>query len=128
MTLAALTPLNHVFTYLPCRINKIGWLNVRRHPSDVYEPERVNGVAVPLPILDEFFARAHSEYRQSPEKVVRLIDAREGSEREAVRVISGSAYLAKLVRVLHTTSTPRVTGYGVRHGIAFLLLHGLLAA
>lgn len=105
---------------------KIGWLNVRRDADEFYKPERVNGVAVRQKVLDESFAIMHGEYVRNPANVVSFVDPREGSEREALRVISGAPYLAALVHDLQTMPTPRITGYGVRHGIAFLLLHGLL--
>jgi exopolyphosphatase/pppGpp-phosphohydrolase len=105
---------------------KFGWLTVRSRMSEVYRPERVNGVSVPLNIFDQFFTTMGAAYRRTPDQVARSIDEREGSEDEALRVISGTAYFSSLVRSVHHTTAPRISGWGLRHGMAFLLLHELL--
>lgn len=105
---------------------KFGWLTVRARLSEAYRPERVNGISVPLSIFDQFFSTMGAAYRRTPDQVARSIDEREGSEDEALRVISGTAYFSSLVRSVHHTTAPRISGWGLRHGMAFLLLHELL--
>jgi exopolyphosphatase/pppGpp-phosphohydrolase len=105
---------------------KIGWLKVRKDLSDVYRPDLVNGVKVTLGVLTELFAKMDPLYRRDPQSVIKIIDPRRNSEEEAVRVLSGAPYLAALANSIHKGKEYFVSGYGVRHGMAYLLKHRLM--
>lgn len=119
---------NGVVYFIGSVATKIGWLIKRRNESEAYRPDLVNGAKIELEKFDELFATIDLRYRRNPKAVVRIIDARRGSEREAVRVISGIPYIAALAKSVHAGNTFLVSGYGVRHGMAYLLKHGLVEA
>ncbi len=77
-------------------------------------------------VLTEIFAQMDPLFRRNPQSVIKVIDPRRNSEEEAVRVLSGSLYLAELASSIHKGKEYFVSGYGVRHGMAFLLKHSLL--
>lgn len=119
---------NGVMYFVGGVATKIGWLSKRANESEVYRPDLVNGVKVTLDDLSKLFVTLDQLYRSKPQYVVRIIDPRRGSEHEAVRVISGAPYLVALAKSAHAGKAFLVSGYGVRHGMAYLLMHRLVQA
>lgn len=105
---------------------RIGWLSKRKYLSQDYRPDLVNGVKVRLDDLKEMYRTMGPAYIKNPQEVQRIIDPRKGSEEEALRVLSGSPYILELVTSIYEGETIRVSGYGLRHGMAFLLQHKIL--
>ncbi len=106
---------------------KLAWLDKRQSPADFYKPNLVNdhplGVAGILKQREEL-----SRLREkNPEAARRFVDARSGSEDETVRIVAGSTFLLMIAIKLNYRCV-RVSGYGLRHGMAFLILRGLVPA
>lgn len=104
---------------------KIAWLKVRKGVSDFYKPHLVNDVPLSMKELFELHSNILKLYRQSPEKARALVDSRAGAEDDFARVMSGSVFLMMLCTKLDYPLV-RVSGYGVRHGMAFLVLKELI--
>ncbi|WLQ16818.1 hypothetical protein O5O45_12915 [Hahella aquimaris] len=107
-------------------VTKIAWQMVRENDTDLYRPEAVNGVIVKLDDLTDWFAKTSRDYKLSPLAVQKTIDPRRNTEKEALRTLSGGPYIWGLVTTVHAGETFLTTGYGLRHGIAFLLKNELI--
>ena len=106
---------------------KIGWLS--RRGEDVratYRPELVNGVEIPTLHLEELYRVVFAAYSKNPGVAAQIIDDRKGSSAEVLRVLSGAPFLYELCRAVSAGKTFKVSGYGVRHGMAFLLRQDLI--
>jgi exopolyphosphatase/pppGpp-phosphohydrolase len=104
---------------------KLAWFKVRKDSAEAYQPHRVNDVPLNVAWILDKRTWLDNLYRKDPERARQYVDARSGSEDEAPRVISGSALLL-LTSVKLGYQDVRVSGYGVRHGMAFLMVNGLI--
>lgn len=102
---------------------KLAWLKVRNRADEPYQPYRVNGVELSTEHLIRIYGELSRLYDQSPKKVSMVVDPRPGSTDEGVRVLSSAPFLALLVSRISSRSDLLVTGYGLRHGMSFLLLN-----
>ena len=105
---------------------KIGWFKVRKSLDDFYQPHRVNGARLSVSILTNVFAELSKVFKLDPDKARRLVDARAGSEDEFIRIISSAPFLAIVRNFVDNRDELKITGYGVRHGMAFLIMNELL--
>lgn len=105
---------------------KIGWMSVRKGLDDHYNPARVNGVKLSVMNFIDIFKTVGKMYETNPIKAQRFVDQRRGSESETPRVISSAPYLAFLRNIFNNGTDIFITGYGVRHGIGFLMLNDLI--
>lgn len=105
---------------------KIAWINVRENEREHYKPHKINGAHLTVPYLLTLYSRLSAAYTKSPKSVENFIDSRRGSEDETPRVISSAPFLAKLRADVALGDDLYVTGYGVRHGMAFLMSKSLL--
>ncbi|MDR3472897.1 MAG: hypothetical protein P4M09_14640 [Devosia sp.] len=104
---------------------KIGWMKVRRNGDQEYKPYLVNGVSTSPTELIELYQKL-AKLRITDSTIGRkLVDARPGSEDEFERVLTGSVFLAGLTTKLGAGEALYISGYGLRHGAAFLLQQGL---
>lgn len=107
---------------------RIGWLASGKSGSDEYRPEKVNGVKITRNGLIQLQKKLSSIYAENPEKARRLIDARKGRELEALRVLGSTPFLLFLANHLDSRGQYFISGYGVRHGMAFLIKRNLITA
>jgi exopolyphosphatase/pppGpp-phosphohydrolase len=107
---------------------KLGWFKVRKSLDDFYQPHRVNGARLSVSILTSVFAELSKMFKADPDKARRLVDARAGSEDEVVRIIASAPFLAIVRNFVDNRDELKITGYGVRHGMAFLIMNDLLEA
>jgi len=105
---------------------KIGWQKKRRDVSDVYRPHLVNGVKIKLDDLTDWYTSKSRAYKLNPKSVQRTIDPRRCSEIETLLVLAGAPYIWALVTTIDKGEEFFISGYGTRHGMAYLLKHGLL--
>jgi len=103
---------------------KIAWHKVRTRRDEKYNLYRVNGARLSVNDIFEFHAYFLALYRKDREQARIEIDARKGAEDEIERVLSNSVYLMLLAASLKHKAI-RVSGFGTRHGMAFLALKGL---
>jgi exopolyphosphatase/pppGpp-phosphohydrolase len=103
---------------------KIAWYKVRTRRDEKYNLYRVNGSRLSVKEMFEFHASFLTLYRKDQDEARIEIDARKGAEDEIERVISNSVYLMLLAATLKHQAI-RVSGFGTRHGMAFLALKGL---
>jgi len=108
--------------------SKIGWLSVRPDFQSTYQPEMVNGAKVTRPELAKLYIDLSKMYERNPQNASQIVDRRPQSKDEVLRVISGSAYLTLLGGTFYSGQELFISGYGVRHGMAFLLAHNLIVA
>jgi exopolyphosphatase/pppGpp-phosphohydrolase len=105
---------------------RIGWLASGKTGADEYRPDKVNGVRVTrngLIQLHKTLSRMHAE---DPNKARRFVDVRRGREQEALRVLGSTPFLLFLASHLDARGQFFISGYGVRHGMAFLIKRGLI--
>jgi exopolyphosphatase/pppGpp-phosphohydrolase len=103
---------------------KIAWHKVRKRKDEKYNLYRVNGVRLSVREIFEFHSSFLALYRKDRDEARIEIDARKGAEDEIERVISNSVYLMLLAATLKHQAI-RVSGFGTRHGMAFLALKGI---
>lgn len=106
---------------------KIAWLNVRRAKGEHYKPHLVNGAHLSVPYLLRLYSKLSEMYEKSPRAAIEFVDNRRGSESDTPRIISSAPFLAKLRSEVAIGEDIFVTGYGVRHGMAFLINNGLMS-
>ncbi len=107
---------------------KIGWQKERKNAAELYRPERLNGLTMKLDTLSDLVLELEKMYATNPEECAKWVDPRHGSEKDVLRVLSGAPYLWGLVTSVHMGDSFRFSGYGVRHGMTYLLKHGLISA
>lgn len=100
---------------------KIAWISVRSRVDEHYKPHMVNGVKISVSHLLKLYSDLAKAYYADPRKTIQYIDSRRGSEDETPRIISSAPFLAKLRADVAPGDDVYVTGYGVRHGMAFLI-------
>ena len=104
---------------------KIAWLKVRKGIDDFYKPYLVNDVKLNVREIYDLHASILKIFRRDPEQARALIDARLSAEDEFARVMSGSVFLMMVALKLGYQEVS-VSGYGVRHGMAFLARRGVI--
>jgi exopolyphosphatase/pppGpp-phosphohydrolase len=104
---------------------KLAWLKVRKGLNDFYKPYLVNDVRLNVRSTIKQYSDILKEYRTNPAHARSLIDARPGVEDEFARVMSGTAFLM-MASIKLGYQDVKVSGYGVRHGMAFLIRRGLI--
>lgn len=107
---------------------KIAWINERSNVKEHYKPHLINGARLSVPYLLRLYSQLGSMYAKKPSAAIEFIDSRRGSEDETPRVISSAPFLAKLRADVAPGDEVLVTGYGVRHGMAFLLNKSIIAS
>lgn len=105
---------------------KIGWLSVRRNKSDNYNPSRVNGASLAVGNLIDVFKTIGKLYEDNPKRAIEFVDPRKGSEDETARVVACSPYFAFIRNAINIKTDLYITGYGLRHGIAFLMVNDFI--
>ena len=103
---------------------KIAWLKVRSDVNDFYKPHLVNNIPVSISELESAYNNLYRVYRNDPESARAFVDSRAEAALEVVRIISNSYLFATLLRCFPGANV-RVSGYGVRHGMAFLIVNNL---
>jgi exopolyphosphatase/pppGpp-phosphohydrolase len=104
---------------------KLAWLRVRKGINDFYKPHLVNDVRLNVRDTIKLYTDMLKAYRANPANARALIDARPGVEDEFARVMSGTVFLM-MVSIKLGYHDVRVSGYGVRHGMGFLIRRGLI--
>lgn len=100
---------------------KAAWLKVRSDRFDHYDPAKVNGVEFTNETLLKMYEAIGGLYVKDKRQAIRLVDDRCGSESEASRLISSIPYFILIESIVRGRGIYRVTGYGLRHGIGFLI-------
>lgn len=104
----------------------IGWLATKRTGMQEYNPAEINGARVTLAELDQFYRGLADLHRRDPSAARRMVDTRRGSDDHVLKVLSSLPYLILLANFLQPSGTFFVSGYGVRHGMAYLIKNGLI--
>lgn len=104
----------------------IGWLATKRTGMQEYNPAEINGARVSLAELDKFYRGLADLYRRDPAAARRVVDTRRGSDDHVLKVLSSLPYLILLANFMQPSGTFFVSGYGVRHGMAYLIKNGLI--
>ena len=104
---------------------KIAWIKVRKGVKDFYKPHLVNDVQLKVSDLYELYGRLLKIFNENPDKARSVVDARPEARDEFARVMSGSVFHMLLAKRMNY-STVRASGYGVRHGMAFLVRRELI--
>ncbi|MBV9992959.1 MAG: hypothetical protein JOZ72_16905 [Alphaproteobacteria bacterium] len=110
---------DHILYALGSVATKLAWLKVRENEADFYKPHLVNDTCLELNRIFQERAQILKMYEKDPVRARRYVDSRSGSEDEAPRIIAGSAFLM-LIAMRLGYDIIRVSGYGLRHGLAFL--------
>ncbi len=105
---------------------RIGWRLSGRSADEEYRPDEVNGVRITKDALMKFYLKLSQLYAKDPEKARLFVDTRRGREKQALEVLGSIPFLMLLANQLDTRGPYFVSGYGVRHGMAFLIKHNLL--
>jgi exopolyphosphatase/pppGpp-phosphohydrolase len=105
---------------------KIAWLKMRKGQHDTYNPALVNGARLESEEMIRLYLGLKKMFRDDRMKAIRLVDGRRGSEDEAPRVIASVPFISLLASGLSDRREFLVSGYGLRHGMAFLVYHGLI--
>ena len=105
----------------------IGWQATKGTGLQEYVPAEVNGVSATLKDLDTLHSRLSALYKTDPVMARRQVDTRPGSEDHVVRILSSLPFLIVLASFLKPEGPFFFSGYGVRHGMAFLIQHGLIS-
>lgn len=106
----------------------IGWQATKGTGLQDYVPAEVNGVSATLKELDALYQRLSTLLRTDPVAARRQVDTRPGSEDHILRILSSLPFLIVLASFLKPEGPFSFSGYGVRHGMAFLIQHGLIQA
>jgi exopolyphosphatase/pppGpp-phosphohydrolase len=106
----------------------IGWLATKKTGMQEYRPIEINGARVSFAELDQLHRGLHGLYRKDPTGARRFVDTRRGSEDHILKVLSSLPFLTLLASYIEPSGQYFVSGYGVRHGMAFLIRHKLLSA
>jgi exopolyphosphatase/pppGpp-phosphohydrolase len=104
----------------------IGWLATKKTGMQEYRPIEINGAKLTFSELDQLHRGLHSLYRKDPVGARRFVDTRQGGEEHILKVLSSLPFLTLLASFIEQSGQYYVSGYGVRHGMAFLIRHGLL--
>jgi len=105
----------------------IGWLVSKKSGMQDYRPAEINGAVLTLTELDKLYNGLDRLFKRDPAAAQRAVDTRRGSEDHVLRVISSLPYLTLLSSFLQPTGTYFVSGYGVRHGMGFLIRNELIS-
>lgn len=100
---------------------RIGWLASGRSSSEPYRPEKVNGVEVTQDQLVRLYQLIFETWHRDKEAGQALVDSRQGSQDYAERVLSSIPFITLLAFHLDPQGTYYVSGYGLRHGMAYLI-------
>jgi exopolyphosphatase/pppGpp-phosphohydrolase len=104
----------------------IGWKASKGTGLQNYAPAEINGESATLKQLDELNRSLTMLYKKDPVAARRQVDTRPGSEDHVLRVLSSLPFLIVLASFLKPDSPFFFSGYGVRHGMAFLIQHRLI--
>jgi exopolyphosphatase/pppGpp-phosphohydrolase len=104
----------------------IGWLASKKTGMQEYRPAEINGAVVTLSDLDKLYKGLARLMKTDPAAARRAVDTRRGSEDHVLKVLSSLPYLTLLSSYLQPSGTYYVSGYGVRHGMGFLIKNGLV--
>jgi exopolyphosphatase/pppGpp-phosphohydrolase len=104
----------------------IGWQATKGTGLQEYRPAEINGAEVTMADLDGLHQRLFRLYKKDPAAARRAVDTRRGSEDHVLRVLSSLPFLTLLSAYLAPRSRYFISGYGVRHGMAFLIQHNLV--
>lgn len=106
---------------------RTGWLLAGNSGDRPYRPEELNGARIPRDRMIALYQRLSRLYLSDPQAAQRLVDTREGGREQLLRLLSELPFLALLANYLDPRGQYLTSGFGVRHGIAFLLQRGLIA-
>ena len=103
---------------------KIAWIKIRKSIDDAYKASLVDSVDITAKEIFDIHARVTAIFKRDPKQARYYIDPRLNTPDETARVLSGSVFFIMVCKKLGFSSL-RVSGYGTRHGIAFLIHKGL---
>jgi hypothetical protein len=106
---------------------KLAWLSARRSLEEIYKPYRINGHKVSFGALNQSYLDLRELFNRSPSEAAAFVDHRYGSEDEVVRVLACTPFLTLLNMGMGNTDDIVFSGYGLRHGLAYLLGKSILA-
>jgi exopolyphosphatase/pppGpp-phosphohydrolase len=106
----------------------IGWQAAFGTGLQNYVPAELNGKSATLDDLQQLYTSLQKELRRDPVAARRRVDTRPGSEDHILRILSTFPYLVVLASYLKPGDQRPFffSGYGARHGMAFLIQHDLI--
>jgi exopolyphosphatase/pppGpp-phosphohydrolase len=105
----------------------IGWQAAFGTGLQNYVPAEMNGRSATLDALQQLYTSLQKDLRKDPVTARRRVDTRPGSEDHILRVLSSFPFLIVLASYLKPGDRPFFfSGYGARHGMAFLIQHDLI--
>lgn len=124
---AGLSPGSHGRLFMIGGVaTSLGWLAAKGSGMQNYRPHEINGVRLTMAMMDDLYARLARAWRHDPRAARLAVDTRKGSEDHILKLLSSLPFLVVLARHLDPTGPYYVSGMGVRHGMGFMLWHGLL--
>lgn len=105
---------------------RIAWFRARSNESEPYKPHLVNGVEIKIKEMTNLYNVLLKLYKVDQKQAIRYVDNRAGNEDRFPQVLSNSAFLMVLAAKIGHTDHFNVSGYGTRHGIAFLAVTDLM--
>jgi exopolyphosphatase/pppGpp-phosphohydrolase len=104
---------------------KIAWLSRRRDVAEVYKPYLVNNLSLTTTDILKTRNRIVDLFEEDKDKARSFVDPRASGEDDFRQVVQGSGLLMLIsLRLEHFKL--RVSGYGTRHGMAFLAMRDLI--
>lgn len=104
----------------------IGWLATRSESLEGYNPAAMNGLELSVDQMNALHQRLMRDIQNDPVAARQAVDPRPGNEEVILQILGNLSFLTILASFL-SPGPYRVSGYGVRHGMAFLIRRGLLA-
>lgn len=105
---------------------RIGHFVAGKSGADSYEPHAVNGLRITRDKLIQFHKTLAQIYAKDPDRARRLVDPRKGQETQAQQMLGNVPFLLLLANHLDSKGQYFISGYGARHGMAFLIKKRLI--
>lgn len=97
---------------------KVGWLQVRPSPSDIYNPKLVGGATIERDAAEKIEVDLLQTWRRDPQSARRFVDPRSKDDSEIDLVVGGLHLLGKILTRQQRRNCV-VSARGTRFGLAF---------
>ena len=104
----------------------IGWLATKGTGLQNYVPAEMNGRSARVQELQDLYTELYVGSKKDPIRTQRRVDTRPGSQDHLLRVLSSFPFLIVLASFFRGDGQFMFSGYGARHGMAFLIQHDLI--
>jgi exopolyphosphatase/pppGpp-phosphohydrolase len=122
-----LTPGSHGKLFMIGGVaTSVGWLATKGTAMQNYRPSEINGAILEMSMIDDLQYKLATAFRTDPRTARLAVDARRGSEDHILKVLSSLPFLGILASYLDPQGPYYVSGMGTRHGVGFMLWHGLI--